>query len=77
MVIFWAVVPLVQNDGVLVVSGWGIGEIDVDAGCGIEVFGCIIGGESGGMGVDTGSIEVALSSCVTGGVKEPTTTTAV
>ncbi len=52
--IFWAVVPLVQKAGELLLGGWDVEEINVDGGgcgadvdvggVGLEVFDCIIGG---------------------------------
>ena len=81
-VMFWAVVPLVQKGEVLVVGGWDVSELDGDAGRGVEVFDCTIGGEGGMMGVEIGSVEVEVFDCVIGGggvgggggITEPSTT---
>ena len=64
VVMFWVVVPLVQRGVVLlVVDGWGICDFGVDGGGGggggeIELFERTIGGEGGGIDMDTGGVEV-------------------
>lgn len=63
VVMFWVVVPFVQGGVVLlVVGGWGFCGFGVDD-CGggggeIELFERTIGGEGGGMEMDTGGVEV-------------------
>ena len=60
VVMFWVVVPLVQIGVVLlVVNGWGVCGFGGGGGGGeIELFEGTIGGEGGGMEVDTGGVEV-------------------
>ena len=83
VIMFSAVVPLLQRGVVLLIRGWDVEEFDVDGG-GIEIAGCNGGDGGGDIGVDTGAIEVEVFNCAIGGgaggaggivlVPEPTTT---
>ena len=83
VIMFLAVVPLLQRGVVLLIRGWDVEEFDVDGGSDggggrTEIASCNGGGGGGGMGVDTGAIEVEVFNCAIGGgvvlLPEPTTT---